>query len=155
MGTRTSTKQRAYRFVLSYTYALPTGRRQRFAVWNKVIERVIGDWQSNRFTPVWSISSATTGMPRPTRIRHGAWPSDQRRVERWFDTSAFVAGVNYVACGCDDVYGPGVMNFDFMTCERFLCFLMAALIGTTSAAERDLGLFKEMEQVAKPAAKRR
>jgi hypothetical protein len=119
-----------HRFVVSYTYALPVGSRQRLRIGNKVLAAVVGDWQLNGittirdghpFTPVWNVSSANTGTARPDRIRDGNLPADQRTVNRWFDIGAFVYGVpyNYGNSGRDVVYGPGAINFDFSTFKRY------------------------------------
>jgi hypothetical protein len=61
---------------------------------------------------------------RPNRIANGALPEDARTVDRWFDTSAFVAtrssaGVGFVPnqiygnSGVGVVRGPGQVNLDF------------------------------------------
>jgi hypothetical protein len=118
------------RLVLSYTYALPFGPRQRFKVNNPVLAGVIGDWQLNGittirdghpFTPVTNVSSANTGAARPNRIADGALPSDQRSINHWFDLTAFVnaAQYNYGNSGRDIVYSPGAVNFDFSMFKRY------------------------------------
>jgi hypothetical protein len=118
------------RLVLSYTYALPFGPRQRFKVNKPVIAGVIGDWQLNGittirdghpFTPVTNVSSANTGAARPNRIADGALPSDQRSIDHWFDLTAFVNATqyNYGNSGRDIVYSPGAVNFDFSMFKRY------------------------------------
>ena len=113
-----------HRLSMSYTYALP------FRLKNALLSGALGNWQLNGittlrdghpFTPVWSSSAANTGTARPDRIRDGALPSDQRSVNRWFDTGAFVypTPYNYGNSGRDVVYGPGAVNFDFSAFKRY------------------------------------
>jgi hypothetical protein len=118
------------RLVLSYTYALPFGRRQKYKVGNRALGAVVGDWQLNGittirdghpFTVTTNNSSANTGTPRPNRIGDGALPKDKRSIDHWFDTSAFTipTAYNYGNAGRDIVYGPGAVNFDFSAFKRY------------------------------------
>jgi hypothetical protein len=120
------------RLVLSYTYALPFGARQRHRIGNRVLGAVAGDWQLNGittvrdghpFTPTMNNSSANTGAPRPDRVldKSGALPKDERSINHWFDTTAFTTPVqyNYGNSGRDIVYSPGAVNFDFSIFKRY------------------------------------
>jgi hypothetical protein len=120
------------RLVLSYTYALPFGARQRYRIGNRVFAAVAGDWQLNGittirdghpFTPTLNNSSANTGAARPDRVqgKSGALPRDQRSINHWFDTTAFTIPTqyNYGDSGRDIVYSPGAVNFDCSLFKRY------------------------------------
>jgi hypothetical protein len=126
----TSSSSIPHRVSVSYTYALPLGRGRRFLLANPLLNGMFGNWQANGiatlraghpFTPEWSSSAANTGDPRPDRIGNGALPADQRSVNRWFDTKAFVypTPYNFGNSGRDVVYGPGAVNFDFSVFKRY------------------------------------
>jgi hypothetical protein len=113
-----------HRFVTSVVYALP------FTLSNRLADAVLGHWQINGiltartgqpFTPQLNFSPANSGDSRPNRIADGNLPSDQRSVARWFDTSAFQAGPNYVFgnAGRNILTGPGAVNLDFSTFKAF------------------------------------
>jgi hypothetical protein len=118
------------RLVLSYTYALPFGRRQRHRIGNRALAAVAGDWQLNGITTIrdghpftvnMNNSSANTGAARPDRIGSGALPRDQRSVNHWFDLTAFTTPTpyNYGNSGRDIVYSPGAINFDCSIFKRY------------------------------------
>jgi hypothetical protein len=68
---------------------------------------------------------------RPDRIRDGNLPSDERTIDRWFDTGAFVAlnatpgNPGFVPnrifgnSGIGIVRGPGYINLDFNLAKDF------------------------------------
>ncbi len=124
------------RFVLSGVWRLPFGRDQHFGKsWPRAADAVLGGWQ---FSPIFTMQ---TGLPltiiqsdavniggerrsRPNRIANGTLPENQRSVDRWFDTSAFVAtrsspGVGFVPnqlygnSGVGVLRAPGQVNMDF------------------------------------------
>jgi hypothetical protein len=120
------------RLVLSYTYALPFGGRQRYRIGNRAMAAVLGDWQLNGittmrdghpFTVTMNNSSANTGAARPDRVagKSGALPADQRSIDHWFDTTAFTTPIqyNYGNAGRDIVFSPGAVNFDFSMFKRY------------------------------------
>src|SRR5205085_4678846 len=92
-----------HRFVLSGVWQLPFGRGKAFGNnWSRGLDLAAGGWE---FSPIFT---AQTGLPltinqsqivniggerrsRPNRIANGTLPSDQRTVDQWFDTTAFVA----------------------------------------------------------------
>ena len=125
-----------HRFVLSGVWRLPFGRDQVHGKsWSPIVDAVLGGWQ---FSPILTVQG---GLPltiiqaeafgiggerrsRPNRIANGTLPDSQRTVDRWFDTSAFVAtrssaGVGFVPntiygnSGVGIVRGPGQVNLDF------------------------------------------
>jgi outer membrane receptor protein involved in Fe transport len=122
-----------HRFVLSGVYEVPFG-------WSpKLLSPIVRGWQLS------GIYSAQTGQPftvtlnndptstgttaRPDRIRDGALPDDQRSVQRWFDTAAFVTP----ACPCFGnsgrgiLRGPGFSNIDLGIARQFSFFERARL----------------------------
>jgi len=105
------------RFVLSGVYELPWGKKPG------VLHRLVRDWQisgiyshqtGQPFTVTLSKDPTLTGTTaRPDRLRDGSLPDGERSVNRWFDTSAFVA-----SCACfgnsgrNILRGPGLFNVD-------------------------------------------
>jgi hypothetical protein len=126
-----------HRFVLSGVWRLPFGRNQAYGRnWSRGADLVLGGWE---FSPIFT---AQGGLPltinqseaislggerrsRPNRIADGTLPADQRTVDRWLDTNAFVplravvgqAGFVpnqiYGNSGIGVVRGPGMVNLDF------------------------------------------
>jgi hypothetical protein len=95
--------------------------------------QVLGGWQVN------GVLTLETGMPmhpsqnlkpiddgcprcnhRPDRIADGRLSSDQRTIERWFDTAAFVtARGHYGNSGRNILSAPGLANLDFAVFKNF------------------------------------
>jgi hypothetical protein len=85
-------------------WEVPSGRRRRFlSSASPVVEALFGGWQLSSlfyydagryFTPTFTgrdiSGTGTTGAQRPDRIGDGNLPGDQRTLDRWFDTAAFV-----------------------------------------------------------------
>jgi hypothetical protein len=108
------------RLVVSFTYDLP------FRFGNNAINRLLGDWhvggiitqQSGQpFTANFNGDRANTGQlnQRPNLVGDPNLPDDQRSVERWFNTSAFVVqpvGALGTA-GRNILEGPGTNLVDF------------------------------------------
>jgi hypothetical protein len=127
-----ASSDQTHRFVVAYIYDLPFGRGQHFNITNPIMNAVVGNWQLNGvttiqsglpFTPQLGSSSANTGDPRPNRYSNGNLPSDQRNVNHWFDTAAFLptpTPYNFGNAGRDIIFAPGGMNFDFSAFKRFL-----------------------------------
>src|SRR5712691_4095568 len=125
------------RFVMSGVWRLPFGRGHAYGNgWSRGVDTLLGGWQ---FSPIFA---AQTGLPltinqseaislggerrsRPNRIANGTLPDDQRSVDRWFDTNAFVtlrAVVGQAGFVPNQIYGnsgvgvlrgPGLVNLDF------------------------------------------
>src|SRR5262249_31537241 len=121
-----STFDVANRFVLSGTYELPFGKNRRFASGvGDGLNRLVGGWQLNSLTTLQTGLALTPTMAAstlnnagayqlPNRICNGALPSDQRGINRWFDTNCFVAppaGV-YGNSGLEILRGPGLAQVD-------------------------------------------
>ena len=119
-----------HRFVSSVLYDLPFGHGRRFDIANPVLNAVAGGWQVNTivtvrsgqpFTPLLGVSSANTGAARPSVLRDGNLPSDQRTVQNWFDKTAFYSPAQYLYgnAGRNILIAPGAANVDFSTFKRF------------------------------------
>jgi len=125
-----SDNDRPQYLVISYVYQFPfgKGRRWRGAKWGSAI---LGDWQLSGVTtfgkgqPVYITAPGYTGLPgvtaRAIRLRSGVLPASERTLDRWFDTSAFLAPPAY-ALGNDsrtqpDLRTPGINSFN-LGCAR-------------------------------------
>lgn len=126
-----------HRFVLSGVWQMPFGRDRAIGKnWSRGVDMLLGGWE---FSPIFTVQSGlplTMNQPqavniggerrsRPDRIRDGSLPPEERSVDRWFDTSAFVAlnptpgsagfAPNRIFgnSGVGIVRGPGYVNLDF------------------------------------------
>lgn len=126
-----------HRFVTSYTWELPFGRGRRWANSSRLASAAAGGWQiagiatwqtGLPFTPTLSFDPSNTATTaHPNRIGDGSLPADQRSINRWFDTSAFVAPAQftYGNSGRNILRGPSQANLDlgvsrgFRLSERF------------------------------------
>jgi hypothetical protein len=115
-----------HRFVLMLNYELPFGKGL-----NGVAGVLSKGWQVNA---IGVLSTGTTftvqngaarsntgGGDRPNQLRDATLSSDQRRLNRWIDTSAFVAQpLNQIGNAArNSVYGPGRSSLD---CSMFKDF---------------------------------
>jgi hypothetical protein len=115
------------RFVLSGGYELPFGKGKRYAsgVGNGM-NRLVGGWQLTTittlqtglpFTPTMAASNLNNGgaYQLPNRIGNGMLPKNERTIQRYFDTSAFVAppAFTYGNSGLNILRGPGLSQVDF------------------------------------------
>ena len=114
-----------HRFVVSGFYLLPFGKSGGF------VNHLIRDWQLT------SIYSAQTGQPltvtlstdpsstgataHPNRIGNGNLPADERSVQHWFDTTAFVAPncICYGNSGRMIIAAPGFQDLDLGVIRDF------------------------------------
>jgi hypothetical protein len=111
-----------HRVTTSVLYELPWLRTQK-----SIVGHVLGGWQANGvFTfetglpmyPIQPTEPIADGCPRcnprPDRLANGNLPSDQRSLQRWFDTSAFkIATGHYGTSGRNILTAPGLTNLDF------------------------------------------
>src|SRR5262249_7002626 len=110
-----------HRFVMSGVWQLPFGHgRAMGRNWSRGMDLVLGGWElSPIFTwqgglPLTINQSQITNIGgerrfRPVRIADGNLPSDQRTVDRWFDTSAFrilMASPNQVTDPTTQIFLP-------------------------------------------------
>jgi hypothetical protein len=119
--------------VISYLYDLPFGQGRRFlSGMDGVANQILGGWQVNGITTFRSGAALSLTSPvsnnrgnragnRPDRIADGNLPVDERRVERWFDTSAFRDPIlgTYGNSGDGVIRGPGLVNWDLSIFKNF------------------------------------
>ena len=99
-----------HRFVLSGVYQLPFGKS------TGAFSALVRNWQMSGiwsrqtgqpFTSTLNVDPTATGTAaRPNRIGDGSLPADQRSVNHWFDTSAFVTP----SCPCFGNSGRGILS---------------------------------------------
>ena len=126
-----------HRFVISGVWQLPFGRRQVIGTnWSRPADLAFGGWE---FSPIFTwqgglpltinqsqaINIGGERRSRPNRIADGNLSSDQRTVDRWFDTSAFVPltantpNQIFGNSGVGIIRAPGLVNFDFNLAKNF------------------------------------
>ena len=122
----------AHRFVASYIYDLPFGEGRRWgASWNPVAGALLGGWTIS------GINTLATGQPmglsvrgdpantgqlnRPNVVGEGLLSRDERTLDRFFNTSAFVANdpFTYGNAGRNILFEPGLVNWDFAVFKKF------------------------------------
>jgi hypothetical protein len=120
-------------FKLGYVYELPFGRGRQFGGnWGRGLDAIVGGWglegvvqlQSGVATNVRTgVDRANVGKTneRPNLLRNPNLPSDQRTVDRWFDTSAFVMPEFFTwgNAGAFIVEDDGRIVFDLSVAKRF------------------------------------
>jgi hypothetical protein len=126
-----------HRFIASGVWQLPFGRGRAMGKnWSRPADLALGGWE---FSPIFTWQG---GLPltinqsqivniggerrfRPNRVADGNLPSDQRTIDRWFDTNAFVlvtaSTPNQIFgnSGVGIIRGPGLVNFDFNLSKDF------------------------------------
>jgi hypothetical protein len=125
-------EHRAHRFVVSYNYDLPFGRgKSHLANAGAIAEGFLGGWAIGGITTLstgrlqnLSVQGnpSNTGNPdRPDVVGDWRLDSDQRTLERWFNTSAFVrnAAYSYGNAGRNLIEGPAEVNFDLAVYKSF------------------------------------
>lgn len=120
-------------FKIGYVYDLPFGRGRTFgANWNRFTDGVLGGWAVEGIVQLQTgtRSNVRTGgdranvgktNERPNVIRNPNLPKDQRTVDRWFDTGAFVLQDLYTwgNAGAYLVDDDGRQIFDVSIAKRF------------------------------------
>jgi hypothetical protein len=118
-----------HRAVISNVYELPFGTGRRWmSDSGSLLQGIVGGWQLS------GITTLTTGRPftvtLQTGVNNGApsWPNrvgsgvlEDPTVDRWFDTTAFVAPAQntYGDSGRGILYAPGHVNVDASLSKRF------------------------------------
>lgn len=118
-------------WAFSAAYELPFGKGKAWLNRGGVVNTLLGGWQLASlvamrsgipFTVVTSggITNAG-GADRQNRIGNGTLPSDQRTIDHWFDTSAFVVQPQYTYgnSGRNILTGPGLRNLDLSLSKSF------------------------------------
>jgi hypothetical protein len=120
-------------FKLGYVYDLPFGRGRGIgANWNRFVDGVLGGWAIEGIVQLQSgtVSNVRTGIDRanvgktnerPNVLRNPNLPVDQRTVDRWFDTSAFVMPefFTFGNAGAYMVEDDGRRIFDVSIAKKF------------------------------------
>jgi hypothetical protein len=120
-------------FKLGYVYDMPFGRGRQFgANWNRFVDGVLGGWSVEGIVQIQTgtVSNVRTGIDRanvgktnerPNVVRNPNLPKDQRTVDRWFDTGAFVMPDLYTwgNAGAYLVDDDGRRVFDISIAKRF------------------------------------
>jgi hypothetical protein len=125
--TAENTNSRPHAWVLQVNYMLPWGRESS----NGVVRNLLGGWQVNTST-VWQagraygVSNATErantgGGDRPNQIGDPVLPSDERTVDRWFNTAAFQAQPQFTFGNAPNFidYGPPQRRLDLSFFKEF------------------------------------
>jgi Carboxypeptidase regulatory-like domain len=117
-----------HRVTSSALYELPFFRGQ-----SGIAAQLLGGWQANGVLisqtgmpiyPIQATEPIPDGCPRcnprPDRLANGNLSSDQRTLQRWFDTSAFKIAVgHYGTSGRNILSAPGLTNLDFSLFKNF------------------------------------
>ncbi len=120
-------------FKVGYVYDLPFGRNRAFgANWSRALDAILGGWAVEGIVQVQSgtASNVRTGRDtanvgktneRPDVLRNPNLPVNQRTVDRWFDTSAFVLPQPYTFgnAGAYIVEDDGRQIFDLSIAKKF------------------------------------
>jgi hypothetical protein len=125
-------EHRAHRFVVSYNYELPFGRgKGLLGNSGALVDAVFGGWAVGGITTLSSGrlqnlsvqgNPSNTGNPdRPDVVRDWRLGRDERSLDLWFDTGAFVrnAPFTYGNAGRNLLEGPGEVSFDFAVYKSF------------------------------------
>ena len=121
-----------YRVALTIGYELPFGPG-RPLLSSGLAGKVIGGWSIQGITSIQGGPYVTAIMPsdtmgvgstadfRPNAIQNPNLPTAQRTVQRWFNTSAFVAPPQYTYgnAGRSIVQAPGIFNVDLAVLRFF------------------------------------
>lgn len=127
---------RKHQFVASGIWQIPFGQGRRYgADSSPVVDALLGGWDVTVIASLYSGLGLTITQSqilnlggerrsRPDRVANGTLPEGQRSVDRWFDTSAFVALNNqspkaFGNSGVGILRGPGFNNFDFTLAKNF------------------------------------
>ena len=125
-----------HRLVFSANYELPFGQGRTFSTQHKLLNNIIGGWDSNMifvkqtglpFTPTLSSSVANAGGSRPDRNKTGELSNPS--IAKWFDTTlgSVASGAafstptifTYGNSGRNILYGPGRANLDASLFKNF------------------------------------
>jgi hypothetical protein len=124
-------EDRRHMLVINHVYELPFGAGRSYV--NKgFLSQVVGNWNVSgvwtTYSGAWfspaqsgngvsnsnSTSAFVTATERPNRIGDGNLPNEQRTIDRWYDTSAFVVPAQYTFgnAGTGILEGPGFFGVD-------------------------------------------
>ena len=119
-----STSDLRHRIVVAGSYDLPFGKGKRWAD-SGVPSYIAGGWQLNTIVTAQSgipltvysspnLTQSLGGGSRPNRVCDGNLADGERSIQRWFDTSCFVAPpqFSFGNSGTGIIRGPGIVNMD-------------------------------------------
>ena len=125
-----------HRVVFSTNYELPFGEGRAFRMQSKLLNNILGGWDSNLiftkqtglpFTPTLAAPVANAGGSRPDRNKTGEL--ENPTIAKWFDTSLGAASTGaafstptvftYGNSGRNILFGPGRTNFDASLFKNF------------------------------------
>jgi hypothetical protein len=122
----------AHIFNAQFTAEIPVGRGRKFgSSMNPVLEAIVGGWQYSGFVFLRSgtrfgvngNTSLNNGQTnRPDRIADGNLPTDQRTLNRWYDTTAFVSHpdwATYGNAGTNPLFADGMSQLDSSISKTF------------------------------------
>ena len=134
------------RFTASFLYELPFGRGRKFGIANSFVDTLFGGWQIGGIT-TFQDGFPATAFCGPGNVQNGGGyckpdaistettglPDDQRTVQRYFNTNAFVdrLGVapgaqqpvfRYGTAGRNTIIGPGIIGIDASVNKFFRFF---------------------------------
>lgn len=121
-----SASHRKHVSVTSAVYQLPFGKGMRFLNNGGVLGYIAGGWQLSSIVTLQSGGAFNVGVQggtarlnsgsdqRADRVRDGNLPSDERSINRWFDTEAFVMPPLYTFGSSETrtLIMPGLANVD-------------------------------------------
>jgi len=118
-------------WAFSAAWELPFGKGKPLLARGGFVNAVFGGWQLASlvtmrsgipFTVVTSGGLTNAGgADRPNRIGNGTLPSDQRTIDHWWDTTAFLVQPQYTYgnSGRNILFGPGLRNLDLSLSKSF------------------------------------
>ena len=118
-------------FVAAAVYDLPVGKGKSWLNVSGPVDSILGGWQvggilflrtGRPYSVLISGDISNTGTQNfPNRIRDGELPSDERTIDRWFDTTAFVVPDQYTYgnSGRNILTGPGFRSIDLKFRKEF------------------------------------
>ena len=117
-----------HRLTVGYLYALPFGKGQPMLNQSKVLDLIIGGWQTNGiltiqsgqpFSPVLQTSTTNGTGSRPDVVGKVSYP---RTLQRWFDPSAYAtpAPFTYGNASRNSLFGPSRINSDMSLFKNFV-----------------------------------
>jgi hypothetical protein len=121
-----------HRFTWSSVYELPWGRGRRWLT-SGALSQILGGWTIGAISTMqtggpFTVTTQTnttnvfsSGAQRANVLRNPNLPNSEKRLDRWFDTSAFQAPEPFTFgnAGRGIVRGDGRINFDFSLSKTF------------------------------------
>jgi len=127
-----------HRWVTSYIYEVPFGKGKAYLT-EGVPSHILGGWRISGVTnlrsgrPLTIFAGANNSLvgnrgglanALADCVSDGALPTDERNVDKWFDTNGYSVPTpaRLGNCGRNTLDGPGLVNFDFALARSFQHF---------------------------------